>query len=86
MDTYIDINRYLATTGAWRKEALCAVTPHLRDWFTADNVPEEKRSEMRRLCAECPVLEECAQSAKNPTATSGFWAGSSRNRWGGTRD
>lgn len=92
MNYFSEVNDKLANTQAWRKEALCATDEFasLTPWFTADNVPDEIRKEMRALCEECPVRQECMAAAMGkgglPRATAGFWAGRSYNQWGGTGD
>lgn len=92
MRYFAEVNARLANQQSWRKRALCSLPEHatLTPWFTADNVPDDIRKQMRSLCAECPVRQDCLSVALGATgnnrATAGFWAGRSYNQWGGTGD
>lgn len=43
--------------------------------FLADELSDDARAEMRRLCRKCPLFESCDSYARAAKPTAGFWAG-----------
>lgn len=52
------------------------------DRFTQDDITEEMRAELLRLCRGCPVLSECSAYARRESnrRLTGFWGGLTRGR------
>ena len=63
----------------WMTAALCTAVPGL-PWTTdTDRTTPAQRSAMRRICAACPVLTDCAGYADSAGMTGGWWAGIDRD-------
>lgn len=45
------------------------------DLFTADGLSDADRTVCASICAQCPVIAECASYASAAGVTAGFWAG-----------
>jgi WhiB family redox-sensing transcriptional regulator len=68
----------------WRKEALC-LGLDIRLFFPGFPADDEEGKllkqnyppQIRQLCRECPVNDECLEEALKVTSTSGLWADTS---------
>lgn len=75
-----------AIDAAWRalQDALSLDEPSCAndDRFTQDEITQETRAELLRICRGCPVLTECAQFARRESnhRLAGFWSGLPRGR------
>lgn len=66
-----------ALSFTWTKEALCTRLPASRDEFFPD--PGRIASDVRMICAACPVRAECLVEAILNDEKWGIWGGLSRN-------
>ena len=58
---------------AWMLQAKCrGRAPH--DWFPSDGVGVDRA---RKICADCPVKEECLEYALTYRIDHGVWGGAS---------
>lgn len=60
----------------WRDDAACLNKPV--EWFFPDAVGikgQQQKLEAMRVCAECPVRQQCRETALANFETHGIWAG-----------
>ena len=71
------INVVILKTEKWMESAVCASSDP-EEWFPEKGVSAHKA---KRICATCPVIDECLQFALDHDEAAGIWGGtSSRER------
>lgn len=64
------------TEGAWRRQAACRPDSGIHpDTFFPELGDKALRREAERICAECPVIGECADYARQYGPFFGVWGG-----------
>jgi WhiB family redox-sensing transcriptional regulator len=66
--------RRWAPTGTWAERGLCARSPNPDDWFP-DEGDQAAVSEVKAICARCPVRSECLAYAVSHAEPFGVWGG-----------
>lgn len=61
------------TPEAWMTGALCAQIPG--DVFFPEKGDQGGRRQAVKVCAACPVIEQCAEFAARTKQTHGVWGG-----------
>ena len=67
------INVVILKTETWMESAVCA-SADPEEWFPEKGVRADKA---KKICATCPVIDECLQFALKNNET-GIWGGTSR--------
>ena len=66
----------LAPSHDWREYALCRQRGFSPDDFMPSGTQGRYRQDAKRACADCPVREQCVQSAiDSPWPPHGLWGG-----------
>lgn len=72
----------------WREKAACLDhDPEL--WFPPPGAVRDAQKFAKRVCGDCPVIDECAAAADNLKIQHGIWGGKNRtvrNTAGATKD
>jgi WhiB family redox-sensing transcriptional regulator len=66
------------TNTDWMRDASCATHPNPDLWFpnSTGRLARQQAQEAGRICAQCPVQDECAEHRKQTGANTGVWGGS----------
>lgn len=74
MSTLVDITEQLpADNTTWETHAACKTVDNAYDLFFSDDIGEI--SAAKRVCAECPVIAPCLETALNNQEQWGVWGG-----------
>ncbi len=74
MSTLVDITEQLqADNTTWETHAACKAVDNAYDLFFSDDIGEI--SAAKRVCAECPVIAPCLETALDNQEQWGVWGG-----------
>jgi len=75
----------------WRDEAACSGLPHSVFFPVGDDL-DSAITNAKRICASCPVVDDCLEFALETNEKAGIWGGTSeedrkalRRKWLATR-
>lgn len=71
-DPVVELVRFIVGHESWQERAACRGVPNPDMFF-----PErgQSRKEAKKMCAECPVSDECNEYASRTGTTYGIWGG-----------
>lgn len=59
----------------WKADGACVDHPNPELWFPTKGSPGQRMKEARRICAGCPVRQECLDYALRNHEHFGMWGG-----------